>query len=389
MEVCLLSGEVVTVLDSEEVEGKTALAVKQALVPKVGVTRWTATHLALSENLGENGKTTATFDGLSMFIMSFPMNNINLGGIVGFAIYPRKNQTTKVSRFRQKLLDSANEIADDQVFTSAPERVQLVKLEFCPPDAEEDEKMLSAAKRNDLVALEHFLRCPRDPNITGEDCQTPLHCAAESGHGEPVRLLLEAGAEVDSRGNISVTPLLWAAEYGNSEAVALLLNAGANKDEPTTEDDDGATPLHAASYRGHLDVVQMLLEAGAKIDEPRTQDGTTPLFDAVQGGHLHIVRLLVEAGARKDAVADAGSTPLCLAAELNRLDIVQFLLERGADKDHATHDGLTPCILQPRTAISEWSNVWSNLVQNPHSSVRNKEWCAPDSWTQIIRDCVH
>ena len=147
--------------------------------------------------------------------------------------------------------------------------------------------------------------------------------------------------------------------------------------------------MHTASSRGHLDVVQMLLEAGAKIDEPRTQDGTTPLFDAVQGGHLHIVRLLVEAGARKDAVADDGSTPLCLAAELNRLDIVQFLLERGADKDHATHDGLTPCILQPRTAISEWSNVWSNLVQNPHSSVRNKEWCAPDSWTQIIRDCVH
>ena len=42
MEVCLLSGEVLTVLDSEEVQGKTALAVKQALVPKVGVTGWIA-----------------------------------------------------------------------------------------------------------------------------------------------------------------------------------------------------------------------------------------------------------------------------------------------------------------------------------------------------------
>ena len=264
-------------------------------------------------------------------------------------MYPRKSyctllardqQTTKVSRFRQKLLDGANEIPDDQVFTSAPERVQLVKLEFCPHDAEEEEKMLSAARRNNLAALVHFLRCPRDPNITGEDCETPLHCAAESGHGEPVRLLLEAGAEVDRRGEMTVTPLLWAAEYGNSEAVALLLKAGANKDEP--EDDDGATPVHTAAYHGHLDVVQMLLEAGAKIDQP-ANDGTTPLFDAVLGGHLHIARLLVEAGARKDAVAEHdGSTPLCRAAELDRLGIVQFLLESGADKDQASHDGLTP-----------------------------------------------
>eukprot|EP00435_Cladocopium_sp_Y103_P006907 s723_g2.t1 len=284
MEVCLLSSEVLTVLDSEEVEGKTALAVKQALVPKVGV-----------------------------------------------------------SRFRQKLLDGADEIPDDQVFTSAPARVQLVKLEFCPPDAEEDEKMLFAAICNDVVSLEHFLRCPRDPNITGEGCETPLHCAAESGHGEPVRLLLEAAAEVDRRGNMTGTPLFWAAQYGNSEAVSLLLDAGANKDEPTTEPDDGATPMHIAACGGHLDVVQMLLEAGAKIDEPRTEDGTTPLFDAVYGGNLHMVRLLVEAGARKDAVAEHdGSTPLCFAAELDRLAIVQFLVESGADKDHATHNGLTP-----------------------------------------------
>ena len=61
MEVCLLSGEVLTVLDSEEGEGKTALAVKQALVPKVGVTGWiTATRLGLSEELME---TSPDFDG--------------------------------------------------------------------------------------------------------------------------------------------------------------------------------------------------------------------------------------------------------------------------------------------------------------------------------------
>ena len=45
----------------------------------------------------------------------------------------------------------AGELPDDDHFSSAPVKVQLVVLEFCPPDAEEDGQIISAARDNDIV----------------------------------------------------------------------------------------------------------------------------------------------------------------------------------------------------------------------------------------------
>jgi hypothetical protein len=41
-----------------------------------------------------------------------------------------------------------------------PAKVQLVVLEFCPPDVAEDEKIMVAARGNDTVSLEKLLKCP-------------------------------------------------------------------------------------------------------------------------------------------------------------------------------------------------------------------------------------
>ena len=74
-----------------------------------------------------------------------------------------------VSRFRQRLFteDGYREIPDDEVFGPAPVQVQLVMLEFLPPDAEEDERVISACQRNDSASVERFLQGPRNPNLQG------------------------------------------------------------------------------------------------------------------------------------------------------------------------------------------------------------------------------
>ena len=207
--------------------------------------------------------------------------------------------------------------------------------------------MLSAARRNNLAALVHFLRCPRDPNISGEDGETPLHCAVQSGHGEPVGLLLEAGAEVDR---------YWAAYSGNTEAVGLLLEAGANPDAPVVE--DGATPLHPVAAEGHWKMVQMLLNAGANIDKHREKDGSTPLLQAVlrdnlaedlggdfvraaRADNLRVVRLLVENGADKDQPTHDGETTLHLAANKGNFNMVQLLVQSGAASHWRANSGAT------------------------------------------------
>ena len=77
----------------------------------------------------------------------------------------------RVSRFRQRLFteDGFHEIHEDEAFGLAPVQVQLVMLEFLPPDAEEDALMISACHRNDTVRLEQILQGPRNPNLSGRD----------------------------------------------------------------------------------------------------------------------------------------------------------------------------------------------------------------------------
>ena len=116
----------------------------------------------------------------------------------------------------------------------------------------------------------------------------PLHHAAEQRH-------LDTGK----------SPLFLAAQEGHLEIVRFLLEIGANKDQA---EKDGTTPLHVAAGGGHLDIVRFLVEAGANNDlltricqqrRISEDDGSTPLHWAAMFGHVDIVRYLVEAGASK------------------------------------------------------------------------------------------
>ena len=104
-----------------------------------------------------------------------------------------------ISRFKQRCLveDGSREIQDDEVLGPAPLKIQLVVLEFWPPDDEETDKMISASRDNDLVALEELLRRPRNPNVANKYGETPMFRAAEQGHVQLMEVLLEAGAKTD------------------------------------------------------------------------------------------------------------------------------------------------------------------------------------------------
>jgi hypothetical protein len=91
---------------------------------------------------------------------------------------------------------------------------------------------------------------------------TPLHYAALHGMCEVARfLVVEYSQDVNARRPLDHrTPLFWAAECGHPEVTRTLLDYGANEN---ARDRDGMTPLHVASRGGHLEVVQMLLNHGA------------------------------------------------------------------------------------------------------------------------------
>ena len=84
-----------------------------------------------------------------------------------------------VTRFRQRLFwEDGSEIVDDEVFASPPVKLQIVILEFCPGDAEQDQRILAASARNDLIELEKLLKEPWNPNVANASGRTPLHHAA-------------------------------------------------------------------------------------------------------------------------------------------------------------------------------------------------------------------
>jgi ankyrin repeat protein len=86
--------------------------------------------------------------------------------------------------------------------------------------------------------------------------RTLLSWAAGRGHREPVTLLLEKGAELETKDNSGRTPLSWAAgSWNGAEMVKLLLEKGA---ELETKDNSGRTPLSWAAERGYRETVTLL-----------------------------------------------------------------------------------------------------------------------------------
>lgn len=86
----------------------------------------------------------------------------------------------------------------------------------------------------------HRLTAPNEKGISGD---TLLHLVASVGTVEEADLLVDAGADVNSLGDMDYTPLHYAASRGRPEMVTRLLELGA---DPTLRNEFGTTPAEAA-----------------------------------------------------------------------------------------------------------------------------------------------
>uniref|UniRef100_A0A665WEA7 Ankyrin repeat and sterile alpha motif domain containing 1A n=1 Tax=Echeneis naucrates TaxID=173247 RepID=A0A665WEA7_ECHNA len=168
----------------------------------------------------------------------------------------------------------------------------------------------SHPKLNEQSSVDHkeFKRCgPFDPyiNAKNNDNETPLHCAAQYGHSQVVRLLLEELTDPTMRNNKFETPLDLAALYGRLEVVKLLLSAHPNLLSCNAKKH---TPLHLASRNGHLSVVEVLLDAGMDINY-ETEKGSA-LHEAALFGKTDVVQKLLGAGIDVNIVDQKGLTAL-------------------------------------------------------------------------------
>jgi ankyrin repeat protein len=91
-----------------------------------------------------------------------------------------------------------------------------------------------------------------------QEVNRALLVAALTGHKEIAKILINNGAEVDSRADDGRTPLMLAAGKGDNDFVSFLLKAGA---DPTLTDKSGATAASLAAAKGHQEVTAHLQQA--------------------------------------------------------------------------------------------------------------------------------
>jgi ankyrin repeat protein len=221
--------------------------------------------------------------------------------------------------------------------------------------------------------------------------ESALHFAARKNDIESVRLLLDAGVEVDLRSADGTTPLLASLYHWHAiepsfraytfaadiEIANLLLDHGANGNAANKA---GYTPLHAAALSlvlkdpqgasrmafnpglGNLPdrprpsppeeadnvlaLVQRLLDAGADPNQPTVlktpgpvnyvrinpcPPGSTSFHVAAAARSPELATLLAVRGADANIVRDDGHTPFSLAVLNNDLPVVNVMVEHGAD----------------------------------------------------------
>ena len=96
-----------------------------------------------------------------------------------------------------------------------------------------------------------------------------------------MKLLLEKGAELETKDNSGRTPLSYAAEKGHEAVVKLLLEKGAELE--TKDTSYGQTPLSYAAEKGHEAVVKLLLEKGAELETKDTRWSDAAVMGCTEG----------------------------------------------------------------------------------------------------------
>jgi ankyrin repeat protein len=65
-------------------------------------------------------------------------------------------------------------------------------------------------------------------HVRGMSLCTPLHCVAQWGNNEAVKLLLDNGADINAKDEKDYTPIHWAIVNGTLDTVSLLRDRGAD-----------------------------------------------------------------------------------------------------------------------------------------------------------------
>jgi len=185
------------------------------------------------------------------------------------------------------------------------------------------EEFNRAIANDDVSTLTRLLARGMDPNTVNENGEPALMTAAREGGPGVVGVLLKARAKVNVHDRFGDTPIMLAALRGSLPIVKLLRQAGAEINHP------GWTPLMYAALNGHNAVIDYLISSGADL-ALTAPNGATPVMLAVHAKKPETVKLLVSYGFDVNAKNEKGETALAWARRDKQEDIEVILRQAGA-----------------------------------------------------------
>ena len=155
-----------------------------------------------------------------------------------------------------------------------------------------------------------------DVNEYPDTRETALIEAVKYGHYQCVDELLKAGASVNKASTEGIKPLNIASLRGFATCVKLLMQAGV----------DVESGLFDAVKHGRTTCAKLLIDVGA--DENETQDNNmTALHVAVKKRHDNCVNLLIDSGADVNKVDKLGEISRMIAAKVGNVDCINKLIQ--------------------------------------------------------------
>ena len=183
-----------------------------------------------------------------------------------------------------------------------------------------------------------------DPQGANGMEETHLHRAAWQGKVAEIKVLLDADADIEARGDTCGTPLQMASDYGEVAAAETLVAAGAAIEDACDRPENVA--LFAAVCSGERETVEGLLADGIADIGCQNRQGNTLLHLAARAGHTGLIEVLITAGADVNVANKRGESPIhsataARAASENSADIIALLVSRGCPVDAVDVDGQT------------------------------------------------
>lgn len=247
--------------------------------------------------------------------------------------------------------------------------IDMVKLlilsgaDYKETDIDNQDVLVLASRYGHIEVVKFLLKMKEKLNL-----DTSLLKAATNGYQDIVKILISAGANVNSITKFGRTPLMLAAFNGHTETVNVLLEAEA---KINLADFNRQTALMWASRNGHIQVTHLLLEKGANVNIQSMKENKTALIEACKNGHLEIVRMLLNAGAKPNLSDSNKRTPLMFAYKNLQEGIIQLLMDSGANPNDKDAFGNTACF-------------YSNLADfKPHKKTSREHIDSMDPYKKI------